>query len=219
MNMDDELNNLADSHIRHFKERADALPVESTRDYIKKLKEILDELPLEAIERISDILLEAYEKGKYVYIMGNGGSAATAAHMVCDLAKGTVWPVSPGERRFRVVGMSDNIPLMTAWTNDIDYSQVFREQLLNLVGEGDVVIGISGSGSSKNVIKALEYANACSAITVGFSGCGGGRLKEVARECIVVNSQNMERVEDVHLIISHIIKLYLNIKLNLKGIV
>jgi D-sedoheptulose 7-phosphate isomerase len=219
MNIDGDLNNLADSHIRHFKERADFLPVESTRDYIKKLKAILDELPLETIERISGILLEAYEKGKYVYIMGNGGSAATAAHMVCDLAKGTVWPVSPGERRFRVVGMSDNIPLMTAWTNDIDYSQVFREQLLNLVGEGDVVIGISGSGSSENVIKALEYANSCSAITIGFSGCGGGRLKNVARECIVVNSHNMERVEDVHLIISHIIKLYLNIKLNLRGIV
>jgi D-sedoheptulose 7-phosphate isomerase len=219
MNLDSDIKNLADMHISQLKENADSLPMKFTRDYLKKLKEILDELPLEDIERVADILLEAYEKGKYVYIMGNGGSAATAAHMVCDLAKGTIWPVSHGEKRFRVIGMSDNIPLMTAWTNDIDYSQVFREQLLNLVGEGDVVIGISGSGSSDNVIKAMEYANSCSATTIGFSGCGGGRLKDTAKECIVVNSHNMERIEDVHLIISHIIKLYLNIKLNLRGIV
>lgn len=217
MNLDKDLKTLAESHIRQFKEKADLLPKEFTEDYIKKLKEILDELPLEEIEKIADILLNAYEKGRYVYIMGNGGSAATAAHMVCDLAKGTIWPVSPGDKRFRVIGMSDNIPLMTAWTNDIDYSQVFREQLLNLVGEGDVVIGISGSGSSENVIKAIEYANSCSATTIGFSGCGGDKLKDIAKECIVVNSHNMERIEDVHLIISHIIKLYLNIKLNLKG--
>jgi D-sedoheptulose 7-phosphate isomerase len=219
MNLDSNIKNLADMHISQLKENADSLPMKFTRDYIKKLKEILDELPMENIEKIADILLEAYEKGKYVYIMGNGGSAATAAHMVCDLAKGTIWPVSPGEKRFRVIGMSDNIPLMTAWTNDIDYSQVFREQLLNLIGEGDVVIGISGSGSSDNIIKAIEYANACSATTIGLSGCGGGRLKDTTKECIVVNSHNMERIEDVHLIISHIIKLYLNIKLNLKGVV
>ena len=213
------LRTLADLHIKQLKESPDSLPLESVKDYIKKVKEILDELPLEKIEKIADILLEAYEKGKYAYIMGNGGSAATASHMVCDLAKGTIWPVSPGDKRFRVMGMSDNIPLMTAWTNDIDYSQVFREQLLNLVGEGDVVIGISSSGSSDNVIKALEYANSCSATTIGFGGCGGSKLKEVAKECIVVNSHNAERIEDVHLIVSHVIKLYLNIKLNLRGIV
>jgi len=219
MNSEDiDLKTLAELHIKHFKD-SDSLLKEFTSDYIKKLKGIMDELPLEKIEKIADILLEAYEKGKYVYIMGNGGSAATAAHMVCDLAKGTIWPVSPGDKRFRVMGMSDNIPLMTAWTNDIDYSQVFREQLLNLVGEGDVVIGISGSGSSENVIKAIKYANSCSATTIGFSGCGGGKLKEITKECIVVKSHNMERVEDVHLIISHIIKLYLNIKLNLREIV
>jgi D-sedoheptulose 7-phosphate isomerase len=214
-----DLKALADSYIKDIKETSDSLPRRFIEDYIKKLKEVLDELPLEKIESIAEILLEAYEKGKYVYIMGNGGSAATASHMVCDLAKGTIWPVSPGDKRFRVMGMSDNIPLMTAWTNDIDYSQVFREQLLNLVGEGDVVIGISGSGSSENVIKAVEYANSCSAMTIGLSGCGGGRLKEIAKECIVVNSHNMERIEDVHLIVSHIIKLYLNIKLNIRGIV
>ena len=219
MNLDGDIKDLADAHINQLKEKADSMPMEFTRDYIKKLKEVLDELPLEDIERVADVLLEAYEKGRYVYIMGNGGSAATASHMVCDLAKGTIWPVSYGEKRFRVIGMSDNTPLMTAWTNDIDYSQVFREQLLNLVGEGDVVIGISSSGSSDNIIKALEYANSCSASTIGLSGCGGSKLKEVAKECIVVNSHSAERIEDVHLIIAHIIKLYLNIKLNLRGVV
>jgi len=216
--MKSDLKVLADLHIKHLKDNTDNLPKELIKDYIHKLKDVLDELPLEKIDRIADILLVAYEKGKYVYIMGNGGSAATASHMVCDLAKGTIWPVSPGDKRFRVAGLSDNIPLMTAWTNDIDYSQVFREQLLNLVGEGDVVIGMSGSGNSMNIINAMKYANSCGATTIGFSGCGGGLLKNTAKECIVVNSHNMERIEDVHLIISHIIKLYLNIKLNLIGI-
>ncbi|MBI2075761.1 MAG: SIS domain-containing protein [Candidatus Aenigmarchaeota archaeon] len=190
-----------------------------TKDYIDKLKGAFDSLPIDKIEGIADILLGAYEKGNYVYIMGNGGSAATAAHMVCDLAKGTIWPVAPGEKRFRIACLSDNTPLLTAWTNDIDYSQVFREQILNLVGKGDVVIGISGSGNSMNVINAVEYANSCGAMTVGLTGCGGGKLKDVVKECIVVESNNMERVEDVHHSIAHMIKTYVNLKLNMKGLV
>ncbi len=189
------------------------------KGYIAKLKSAVDSVPVEKMERVADILFSAYEDNRHVYIMGNGGSAATAAHMVCDLAKGTIWPVAPTEKRFRVVSLVDNIPLMTAWTNDVEYSHVFREQLLDIVEQGDVVIGISGSGNSMNVIKALEYANSCGAITVGLTGCGGGRLKDVAKECIIVGSNNMERVEDVHQIIAHVIKTYLNVKLNLKGLV
>ncbi len=188
-------------------------------DYTRKLKLVMDSVPAEKVEKVADILFAAYNGNRHVYVMGNGGSAATAAHMVCDLAKGTIWPVAPTEKRFRVVSLVDNIPLMTAWTNDIEYSQVFREQLLDVVEPEDVVIGVSGSGNSMNVIKAVEYANSCGAITVGLTGCGGGRLKDVAKECIVVDSDNMERVEDVHQIIAHIIKTYLNIKLNLIGLV
>ncbi len=190
-----------------------------TGEYVEKLQNVLGDLPLDKIEKIAGILLEAYDNARFVYIMGNGGSAATAAHMVCDLAKGTIWPVAPGEKRFRVVCLSDNTPLLTAWTNDIDYSQVFREQMLNLVGKDDIVIGISGSGNSMNVINAIEYANSCGAITIGLTGCGGGKLKDLAKECIIVNSNNMERVEDVHQSIGHMIKTYLNLKLNARGLV
>lgn len=208
---------LIESHMKEFRspDRLRAF----IDDYIKNLKLAIDGVPLEKIEKIADILFEAYKTNKHVYVMGNGGSAATAAHMVCDLAKGTIWPVAPSEKRFRVLCLADNIPLMTAWTNDVEYAHVFREQLLDVVENGDVVIGISASGNSMNVINAVEYANSCGAITVGFTGMGGGKLKDISRECIIVNSNNMERVEDVHHILAHIIKTYLNIKLNVIGLV
>lgn len=208
---------LIESHIKKF--RSAGTLGNFIEDYFKKLKLSMDAVPADKIEKIADILYAAYKDTKHVYIMGNGGSAATAAHMVCDMAKGTIWPVAPSEKRFRVICLADNIPLMTAWTNDIEYSQVFREQLLDVVEKGDVVIGISASGNSMNVIKAIEYANSCGAVTIGLTGMGGGKLKEVAKECIVVNSDSMERVEDVHHILAHIIKTYLNIKLNLIDLV
>lgn len=212
--------NIEESAMAEIKsvKNGDAIKV-FTKDYIAKLKGAFDNLPIDKIEGIADTLLGAYEKGNYVYIMGNGGSAATAAHMTADLAKGTIWPVAPGEKRFRIACLSDNTPLLTAWTNDIDYSQVFREQILNLVGKGDIVIGISGSGNSMNVINAVEYANSCGAVTIGLTGCGGGKLKDAAKECIIVDSNNMERVEDVHHSIAHMIKTYVNLKLNMKGLV
>ena len=187
--------------------------------YIKRLEKAMGAVQQEKVEKIAEILFEAYKNNRHVYVMGNGGSAATAAHMVCDLAKGTIWPIAPTEKRFRVIGLADNTPLMTAWTNDIEYSQVFREQLLNILESGDVVIGISASGNSPNVINAVEYANSCGAITIGLTGMGGGKLKGVAKECIIIDSDNMERVEDAHHILAHIIKSYLNVKLNLIGLV
>jgi len=187
--------------------------------YIKRLEKAMGAVQQEKVEKIAEILFKAYKNNRHVYVMGNGGSAATAAHMVCDLAKGTIWPVAPTEKRFRVIGLADNTPLMTAWTNDIEYSQVFREQLLNILESGDIVIGISASGNSPNVINAVEYANSCGAITIGLTGMGGGKLKDAAKECIIIDSDNMERVEDAHHILAHIIKSYLNVKLNLIGLV
>lgn len=212
--------NIADAvkDSENIKRNAEKLPRTLIKDYVEKLKGVIDDLQLENIEKVANVLLDAYDSGKHVYLMGNGGSAATASHLTQDLAKGTIWPVAPTDKRFRVTCLSDNVPLLTAWTNDIDYSQVFREQILNLINKGDVVIGISSSGNSMNVIKAVEYANSCGAITVGLTGCGGGRLRHVAKECIIVNSNSMERIEDVHLITGHIIKLYLNLNLNLRGL-
>lgn len=206
------------NYANEIKKNADKLPGTFIGVYIENLKKALDELQLEEVEKMAKILLEAYDNGKHVYLMGNGGSAATASHITQDLAKGTIWPIAPTGKRFRVACLSDNVPLLTAWTNDIDYSQVFREQLLNLIGNGDIVIGISGSGNSMNVVKAIEYANSCGATTICLTGCGGGMLKDIAQECIIVNSNNMERVEDVHLVIGHIIKVYLNLNLNLRGL-
>ena len=174
-------------------------------DYLEELKETLNRLPFSKIRKIKDILLSAYQKNKRVFIMGNGGSAATASHFGCDLAKGTTMGKGDLTPRFRVTTLTDNIPLLTAWSNDAYYSSVFLEQLRNILEPGDVVIAISASGNSENVVKATEYANANLAITVGLTGFEGGKLKKIAQECLIVPSQSMERIEDVHLILEHLI--------------
>ncbi len=152
--------------------------------------------------------LEEYKqvKGKQVFVCGNGGSAATASHMVCDLGKGCI---VDGKKRFKVIGLNDNIPMLTAWSNDTDYTQAYMEQLVNFLEEGDVVIGISGSGNSPNVLNALKYANDAGAVTVGMTGFQGGKMKDIAKVCLVVPSDNMERIEDLHLVLEHLMKLYI----------
>lgn len=141
--------------------------------------------------------------------MGNGGSAATASHFACDLAKGTIKDNPYIKKRFKVIALTDNIPLITAWSNDTDYSQVFIEQLRNLLNKDDVVIAISASGSSENVLKAVEYANQRGALTIGLTGFDGGKLKDIANKCLKVSSDSMERIEDVHLILEHLLCLWL----------
>ncbi|GAI36016.1 unnamed protein product, partial [marine sediment metagenome] len=145
-------------------------------EYLRELKETLDKLPYSQIEKIKDILLEAYREDKKVFIMGNGGSAATASHFACDLAKGTVGK-DDSRKRFKVIALTDSVPILTAWANDTAYENIFLEQLKNLLDAGDVVIAISGSGNSKNVIKAVEYANVQKALTIGLTGFKGGNLK------------------------------------------
>lgn len=111
--------------------------------------------------------------------------------------------------RFKVIGLSDNVPLLTAWANDNGYENIFVEQLKNLLEKGDVVIAISASGNSKNVLRAVEYANTKAAITIGLTGFEGGKLKDMVQECLIVPSNSMERVEDVHLILGHLLCCYL----------
>jgi D-sedoheptulose 7-phosphate isomerase len=137
-----------------------------------------------------------------VIIMGNGGSAATASHFACDLGKGTL---APGQPRFRVISLTDNMPLFSALANDFGYDQVFSEQLKSLVREGDVVIGISGNGNSPNVLNGIRAAREAQAITVGLVGFDGGALKDLADLSIHVPSDCMEQVEDVHVILEHLI--------------
>jgi D-sedoheptulose 7-phosphate isomerase len=170
--------------------------------YLKGLQAMLDQLPLRDTEWLVKLLLDANAEGRTIFILGNGGSASTASHFACDLAKNTI---SAGVPRFRVVALTDNVPLITAWANDTAYSGVFVEQLDALVKPGDVVIGISGSGNSENVLEAIRLANARSAITVGMTGFDGGQLKELVALSIHIPHLNMEQVEDAHLILEHMV--------------
>lgn len=154
------------------------------------------------ISRLGDILLEARARGNTIFIMGNGGSASTASHFVNDLAK---WTIVEGAPRFRVIGLTDNISVMLAWANDSSYEYIFVEQLKNLMQGGDVVIGLSGSGNSPNVVRAIEYANASGGITIGISGYDGGKLLSAAKENIHIPTFDMQKAENMHLIILHLV--------------
>ncbi|MDI7277369.1 MAG: SIS domain-containing protein [Anaerolineae bacterium] len=168
--------------------------------YLTELVETVRDLPLPAVEQLVDLLHEARMQGRQVFLLGNGGSAATASHFACDLAKNTVQPGLPS---FRALSLTDNVALMTAWANDTAYDNVFCGQLSCLLRPGDVVIGISGSGNSPNVLRAMEMARQQGAVTVGLTGFAGGRLRELVDLAIVVPSQRMEQIEDLHLILEH----------------
>ena len=175
------------------------------KEYLEDIKRILgsvEEDLINAIDKLASILIKAREKKSTIFIMGNGGSASTASHFAGDLSKGTI---ADGFPRFKVVALTDNIPNMLAWANDEGYEQIFVEQLKNLMEPGDIIIGISVSGNSMNVIKAVEYANRNGGLTIGLSGGDGGKLAKCARENIRVPSFYMQRVEDIHLLIEHLL--------------
>ena len=180
--------------------------------YAQGLKQALDVLPLREIEQVCDVLFEAYQRGKTVFLFGNGGSAALASHMACDLGKGTFAPNHiplPGVKRFKVLALTDNVPMMSAWANDTSYESVFAEQLANFIEPEDIAFAISGSGNSANVIQALALAKRKGATTIGLTGFRGGKLKDVVDHAIVVSSDSMQQIEDLHLVIAHIIFLRL----------
>lgn len=172
------------------------------RQYFTTVQDLLNHTPFEAVEAVVNVLIAANRAGQTVFICGNGGSAATATHFGCDLAKR---PIVKGQPRFRVVALTDNNALITALGNDIGYEAIFSEQLLPLVREGDIVIGISGSGNSPNVLNAMTVAREAGALTVGFCGYDGGKLKGMVDIPVHVPSFNMAMVEDVHLMIEHAI--------------
>lgn len=172
------------------------------RDYFRTVQDLINHVPYEAVDAVVDVLMQANRAGQTVFICGNGGSAATATHFACDLAKR---PNVTGQPRFRVISLTDNNALMTALSNDISYDAVFSEQLLPLVRPNDVVIGISGSGNSKNVLNAMQVAHDAGAITIGFSGYDGGKLKTMVDYSVHINLDVMAIVEDVHLMVEHAI--------------
>lgn len=176
--------------------------MDGIRRYIDQIKDTLDRLPWEAIQATIAVLQDARLNDRQVFIMGNGGSAATASHFACDLGKGTL---IPGYPRFRVIALTDNMPLFSALANDFGYDRVFVEQLASLVQPKDVVIGISASGNSPNVLNAIFFARQVGATTIGMTGFDGGRLKELVDICILVPNHCIEQVEDLHLMLEHLI--------------
>ena len=170
--------------------------------YISSLQTLLDSLPRDEIQRTIDLLHWARLENKQVFIMGNGGSASTASHFACDLGKNTFMADHP---RFRVLALTDNMALFSAYANDDGYESVFAEQLASMVNPQDVVIGISTSGNSPNVLNAIALAGQTEATTVGFTGFDGGQLSEMVDIEIRVSSDCIEQVEDVHLMLEHLI--------------
>ena len=172
------------------------------RDYLELVTKALAELPEGAIQGMVDTLKAAHADDRQVFLMGNGGSAANATHIAEDLQKGVKQCTG---RRFKVIALTDSVPIITAWANDLQYDQVFVQQIESLLDPGDVVIAISGSGNSPNIVNAVERANAMGAVTIGWTGMGGGRLAQVAHKSIVVASDNMQRIEDVHMVLGHLV--------------
>lgn len=176
-------------------------------EYIDELSLCLEQLDRQKVEEVISVLIEAYKNKKKIFIMGNGGSAGNASHLACDLSKGTLSRVyDKTEPRFRVYSLTDNFPLISALANDLAYEDIFVQQLRNLIEANDVVIVMSGSGNSKNLIKAITYAKKCKAKTIGFLGFRqGGKLGKTVDLPIIVNSKSYGICEDVQLIMSHVI--------------
>lgn len=169
-------------------------------EYCAELGRALANLPLERFEELVRLLESAYREEHQVFLIGNGGSGATASHIVCDLNKGVSYGLS---KRFRAMCLSDNVATMMAYANDVSYEEIFVEPLKNFLRPGDLVIGLSGSGNSPNVLKAIDYANRHGAHTVGLSGYSGGKLAKLVHTSLVAPLDDMQKSEDTHLILLH----------------
>lgn len=179
----------------------DGVEILEAKRYFEELQRVATSLWHDGVDQIAATLLKAYESGRTVFTFGNGGSAALASHFACDLGKGTAY--CNGGKRLRVLALTDNLSTLTAWANDSSYEDVFSEQLRNFVQPQDVAFAISGSGNSKNVLNALQVAREASATTVGISGFQGGDMKSLCDICVIVPSNNMQIIEDLHLAIAH----------------
>ncbi len=178
-------------------------------EYRTGLQAVLDTLSIDDVHELIGYLDDAHRQGRQVFIVGNGGSAATASHMACDLAKTVLGPgIAPQARRFRVIALTDNVPLLTAWGNDVSYDTVFAEQLRNLANSGDLLIVITGSGNSPNIVEAVRAARDLDLKAVGLLGFAGGAVKELLDHSVVVESEQYGYIEDVHMILTHLVTAY-----------
>ncbi len=177
------------------------------RTYLETEREVLANLDEKEISDAMNILEETRLNGNRVFICGNGGSAATASHFTCDFNKG----ISYSQKvKYNLECLNDNVPMMMAIANDIGYEDIFAEPLKNKMHKEDVLLAISGSGNSKNVVKAVEYAKSIGATTIGLVGYDGGVIKKIVDHCIHVNIDNMQIVEDVHMTMDHVMMFVLS---------
>ena len=171
------------------------------QDYLSRVQRMLAAIDPVVVERAAGLLLAAYDAGRTVFICGNGGSAATASHMAADLGKNTVAPARP---RLRVLSLNDNMAWFSALANDLGYENVFVEQIANLLQPGDVLIALSASGNSPNVVRAAEFARAHGGHVLALVGFNGGRLLALADVAVHLRCDDYGPVEDGHLILNHV---------------
>lgn len=184
--------------------------MEQLSRYVDQVVQTMRTLPQAPLQQVATALWATYERNGTIIVCGNGGSAATASHFACDLAK---WTLHPGARRVRALALTDNVPLITAWANDQCYADVFVEQLAALYREGDLIVAISGSGNSPNVLRAVEWANQAGAPTVGITGFDGGQLAALAAISLQIENYVMPQVEDVHSTICHALAVNLGLQI------
>lgn len=170
--------------------------------YLSGLHHALNDFDFSSFEKVVSLILDAYDRQNHIFVMGNGGSGSTASHFACDINKGCC---SDLDKKFRMICLNDNMPTMLALANDVCYEAVFEEQMKNFFSPGDLVIGISGSGNSENVLRAIRYANKNKGRTIGLSGFSGGKLSQIVEVAFVARVDDMQKVEDIHMIAVHII--------------
>jgi D-sedoheptulose 7-phosphate isomerase len=179
-------------------------PMSAIEAYLSDFVTLLQQVSVDEIQALVDAIAEAYREGRFIFIIGNGGSGANASHFCEDLGKGTLSDFE-NQKRMKVMSLTDNTPYILAWANDEGYDRIFVEQLKNFAEPGALLIGISGSGNSANVLRAVEYANAHDMKTFGMTGYDGGQLKQIAQQSLHVPSFNMGALEAVHGVVIHFV--------------
>ncbi len=174
-------------------------------NYKQELLSAIGTIPMDRVQTAIEWLDEALNEGRQVFTCGNGGSASTASHIVCDMVKGASYN---RDKRFRMMALTDSLATITAYSNDVSYDVVFVEQLKNFARPGDILISISGSGNSPNVLRAVEWANSAGLKTIGLTGRDGGQLGRLSQLEINVGVQHMGRIEDGHMIVCHMLAYY-----------
>jgi D-sedoheptulose 7-phosphate isomerase len=174
----------------------------SAGDYLSLVCQEIQRLETAEIEKVSDLIEQAYDAGRFVFVIGNGGSGANASHLSEDLAKCTLCDFE-NQRRLKVLSLTDNTAGIMAWANDEGYDRIFLEQLKNLSSPGDLLLAISGSGNSPNILRAVDWANRHGLTTVGFTGFSGGKLKSLAHHNLHAAVDDMGIVESLHQVVFH----------------